>query len=489
MTAAVGGTREGRVPEDRRVRSGPTGPDPTRPGLAIVLHSHLPYVEGFGTWPFGEEWLWEAYASSYVPLVALLDRHPAGRTVTLSVTPVLLDQLQATGVADRARSFLGEVREDVYAREIAGFTEHDFPAEADALRRQLELYREAREVLGDADTLGDGLLRHASWTSSATHAVLPLLATPTGVRAQVAGGIGSHRRRTGRWGGGFWSPECAYSPALDGPLRDAGVATTCVDLTDRLGHGDPRHLQPYRTAAGTTLLPIDRRLIDLVWADGAYPAGPAYRDTHRRSTFDLMPWANDGTVWSAERARDAARADAERFVAAARERVADGGVATVALDTEFLGHWWLEGVWWLEAVLDEAVTQGLDLVHADTVAAHAAPAPLPAEARTTTSWGTPRDLTTWSAAPVAELAWQARRLELDVVAAGGRATARAWRELLAVQSSDWAFLRTRGTAGEYPDIRSSAHAESLVAELQALGSASAGLRNLAPFLDGVPVSA
>src|SRR5258707_9516903 len=25
--------------------------------LAIVLHSHQPYVAGFGTWPFGEEWL------------------------------------------------------------------------------------------------------------------------------------------------------------------------------------------------------------------------------------------------------------------------------------------------------------------------------------------------------------------------------------------------------------------------------------------------
>jgi 1,4-alpha-glucan branching enzyme len=23
--------------------------------LCIVLHSHMPYVEGFGTWPFGEE--------------------------------------------------------------------------------------------------------------------------------------------------------------------------------------------------------------------------------------------------------------------------------------------------------------------------------------------------------------------------------------------------------------------------------------------------
>ena len=42
--------------------------------LCIVLHSHMPYVEGFGTWPFGEEWLLEAMAASYVPLVRMLER-------------------------------------------------------------------------------------------------------------------------------------------------------------------------------------------------------------------------------------------------------------------------------------------------------------------------------------------------------------------------------------------------------------------------------
>jgi hypothetical protein len=39
--------------------------------LSFVLHSHMPYVEGFGTWPFGEEWLWEAVACVYVPLLEL----------------------------------------------------------------------------------------------------------------------------------------------------------------------------------------------------------------------------------------------------------------------------------------------------------------------------------------------------------------------------------------------------------------------------------
>ena len=37
--------------------------------LALVLHSHMPYVEGFGTYPFGEEWLFDAVIRSYVPVL------------------------------------------------------------------------------------------------------------------------------------------------------------------------------------------------------------------------------------------------------------------------------------------------------------------------------------------------------------------------------------------------------------------------------------
>jgi len=47
-----------------------------RGALAIVLHTHMPYVEGFGTWPFGEEWLWEAVVGSY--LAALVTRISRG---------------------------------------------------------------------------------------------------------------------------------------------------------------------------------------------------------------------------------------------------------------------------------------------------------------------------------------------------------------------------------------------------------------------------
>ncbi|HWF51014.1 MAG TPA: hypothetical protein VG294_10275, partial [Solirubrobacteraceae bacterium] len=90
-----------------------------RPGeLALVLHTHMPYVEGFGTWPFGEEWLWEAIATSYLPL---LDRVLGRAPITLSLTPVLCDQLQAPGAIERCIEFLTEVRPESHRLDIESF--------------------------------------------------------------------------------------------------------------------------------------------------------------------------------------------------------------------------------------------------------------------------------------------------------------------------------------------------------------------------------
>src|SRR5436190_2177453 len=94
--------------------------------LAIVLHTHMPYVEGYGTWPFGEEWLWEAIATSYLPLLDVLE---TGGPVTLSVTPVLADQLEALrddpAIADRFLGFLRDVRADTHARDVEGLRARD----------------------------------------------------------------------------------------------------------------------------------------------------------------------------------------------------------------------------------------------------------------------------------------------------------------------------------------------------------------------------
>jgi 1,4-alpha-glucan branching enzyme len=229
--------------------------------------------------------------------------------------------------------------------------------------------------------------------------------------------------------------------------------------------------------------------MDVVWSDAGYPADGAYRDYHRRTPRDHRPWANDGAVYDPRRAAARAREHAADFVARARARLAAGGLAVCALDTELLGHWWYEGPAWLAAVVDEADSQGLALVALDDALAGARPVPVPAGLERVTTWGSSRDLRTWSAPPVADLAVSAREAELRVVAARTAADPRAVRELLALQSSDWAFLATRGTAGHYPRERAAGHRATLEAALAAPGELDPALRNLAPRLDPAPLLA
>jgi 1,4-alpha-glucan branching enzyme len=475
--------------------------------LAIVLHTHMPYVEsggpwphpdnppnspnwaGFGTWPFGEEWLWEALATSYLPLLDVLGRAP----VTLSLTPVLCDQLEAPGAIERCLQFLTEIRPESHLRDARALRAGEAEEQARELERAAGDYAWAAERLREH---GSGLVAalgaQAGWTSAATHAVLPLLASDSAVALQVQTGIASHRRRFGDWRGGFWLPECAYEPWLASLLEAAGVRAACVELTGLYGLGDVRHLRPLATDEGPLLWPIDRQTMALVWSDQGYPSAGVYRDYHRHTEYRHHVWANDGQPYDHARACATARSHALDFVARVRERVAGGGVCVCALDTELLGHWWYEGVVWLWEVLDQAERQGLQLTTLDDAlsevsepgsAAALTSAPAPGDLGAT-SWGAGGDLRAWSGPQVADLAWQARAAELTVLSCGGRPSDRALRELLALQSSDWAFLMTNALAGEYPRDRAAGHAGALGLALRGEGELEERLRNLAPELVG-----
>ena len=461
--------------------------------LAIVLHTHMPYVEGFGTWPFGEEWLWEAIAGSYLPLLDVLEQ---GAELTLSMTPVLCDQLEAPGIFERVASFLSEVRRETHERDGAGLRAAGESALAAEIERSWGDYERALARLQGlgGDLLG-ALAPHVQWTSSATHAILPLMASDAGVREQLDSGIGSHRRRFGDgWRGGLWLPECAHEPWLEPLLHEAGVLVSCVELTRRYGLGAPEHLRPILTESGLVLMPVDRQTMALVWSADGYPAGGPYRDYHHRTVHDHNPWDNAGGAYDHTAALALAAEHASDFVARTIERLreapGDAGLVVCALDTELLGHWWYEGIDWLRAVILESERQGLELIRLDDAierfepVAAAGQAPWPAS-----SWGQDGDLSTWSSPAVAELAFGVRAAELEVMAAGRGAGPAAVRELLALQSSDWAFMVARGIAVPYAIERFKGHRDALSRALAGGPQADvSGLRNLAvdagraPFL-------
>jgi 1,4-alpha-glucan branching enzyme len=384
------------------------------------------------------------------------------------MTPVLCDQLEAPGALARCLRFLREVRPESHRLDIEA---EDDPAVASALDDSAAAYAAAADALERRGDLLAAFAPHVRWTSAATHGVLPLMATSTGVRLQLLTGVRAHRERFGTWDGGLWLPECAHADWLDDLLEEAGARLACVDWTDVLGPGPQA---PRRSKAGVGLVPIDRAAIDLVWAADGYPSHSAYRDSHRLTARSHRPWAIDGAPYDAGRAAEQVRLDAEDFV----DRIAAaGGPSVVALDTELLGTHWHEGVDWLRAVIAACDRRGLALEPLDAdAAADAAPDAVPP-----TSWGDGRDLRTWSAPAAGGLAWTQRAAELRTLTGQTRPSDRALRELMALQSSDWAFLIAAGTAGAYPRERADGHLEALRKAL-ADPDMDPRLRNLAPWV-------
>ena len=465
-------------------------PEGSAGDLAIVLHSHMPYVEGFGTYPFGEEWLFDAVVRSYLPVLEVAEK------LTMTVTPVLADQLEDPGVAERLRRFLVEWRIGAAERDAP-----EVPAECrDACEGELARYRHALELLdghgGDPlrafqSAVGEG--RVALAASSATHAVLPLLATREGLRLQLDAGIRSHRRRFG-WGGGFWLPECAYVPGLEWRLAETGVRWFCVDQS---AHGESLDaLEPVATEAGPVALPIDWEAIQWLWSLDGYPSDPAHAQFAGKSLRGVRIWRVGGGGYDPAAGEAAARRQAGEFLAAAARRLrefADSrgrrGLLVFAIDTELLGHWWSEGATWLREVLAGAAASGVRLLTVPEALAEHPPVERPLAAST---WGEDKDLSTWDSPAVSDLAWGARRLELRLLRAlsaglRGGAAVRAARELLATQASDWAFLDKRGQAGDYAFRRAIFHSQASLEAIDSPAIADPRLSALAPDLSLSPL--
>ena len=196
-------------------------PDPLG-SFCLVLHGHLPYVLRHGTWPHGEDWLYEAAAETYLPLLSMLEECTflnATPKMTMGLTPVLLEQLSHDVFKDGFEHYLAD-RAERARLDQKEFDELDNGHMAYLAKRWEETFTklaEQFEAMGRdipkayAQMAERGLVEII--TSNATHGYMPLLLTDSAIRAQVRAGVASSERILGFRPKGMWLPECAYRPS------------------------------------------------------------------------------------------------------------------------------------------------------------------------------------------------------------------------------------------------------------------------------------
>lgn len=376
--------------------------------FSLVLHGHIPYVRL--RYFRGEAWVHEALLHSTVPLLQALHTLAADHLnchVTLSFSPVLLEQLADPALTTRFDAFITE-RIAAAERDVAHYSSDIFD---EHLRYLATTYRDRfaalREFWHDtlhADAIGAlRLLQDAGHieiaTSAATHAYLPLLPASS-IQAQVRAGLATHERHFGRPARTFMLPEHAYAPGLETLLERHGIGLLFVE-----GHavrgGEPtgaatgdvfggmgavkrqytitdRFSQPIRATStrdaytvGTSSVVALARSHSAsyqVWGQVlGYPGDFDYRDFHRKSgTSRLNYWRVTGTAtpdeqkeayhpeWAAYKVEQHAEHFAHMVSDLLRNyhtKYGKQGIVMASYPMELFGWRWHEGVDWIGAML------------------------------------------------------------------------------------------------------------------------------------------
>jgi 1,4-alpha-glucan branching enzyme len=471
--------------------------------LALVLHTHLPWVAGHGRWPVGEEWLHQAWAASWLRVTRVLEEAGAAGmrdVLTLGVTPTVAWQVADPRLAAETAGWLAAA---VWRAEEQRH-HHRMGSEVTALAphwwrhfAELAAYHSDVEARGGLLAVWRGLAEAGVielLAGPATHALLPIEDAAL-VDAQLATGVAAHRAWAGGASGGalgLWPPELGHAPGLAGRLVAHGVTHVVLDgpCVDAVAGGGDADAAPVRGAVrlgadGPVAFVRDRVLSERIWADpGGYPGDPWYLDHHATGGYGVhRSWRvtdparppNAKATYVPARAAARTAAHADDLVAAVRTTLADDpdGVAVLALDTELLGQWWHEGPEWLAQVLAR-LRAAPDLATTTLARRAAAHPPRRSVPEPTGTWAPDGGMARWTTGAAEPLR---HRVDAAIAAAraalaGGRgpdeARAAVGRQVALLMASDWTFMATRGQAAGYAADRVAAHADRLGAVVDAL---------------------
>ncbi len=481
--------------------------------LLLTLHAHLPYVRHPEHPVFLEEsWLFEALFESYLPLLMALERlaeEEAPPRLSISLTPTLCEMLDDTVLQDRFVAHLRRLLE-LTEKEVQRLRhEPEYLRTAEMYRKRfrncLAYYEETagRKLLPRFRALQEaGVLEIL--TCAATHAILPLLASSGGVRAQLRAGRANYRRHFGQDPRGIWLPECAYIPGLDEELAAERLDYFFLDSHGLLlGTPRPRFgtFDPVFTRSRVAAFARDIESSKQVWSGlTGYPGDPLYREFYRDLGHDadyayIHPYLatddsrhdtglkyhrvtggvplHEKAPYDPEAAARQAHAHAEHFLHARRLQMERVGailrrapVIVAPYDAELFGHWWFEGPLFLETLLRCAARDSA--VDLTTPPAYLADHPTHQMIEPSfSSWGDKGYVEVWLNGGNDWIDRHTHKAETRMIGLARRhagadgsvadAINQAARELLLAQSSDWAFILTTQTASAYAARRVAEH--------------------------------
>lgn len=363
--------------------------------LGLILHGHIPWCKKSGTWPAGEEWLFEAINETYIPILNILrelKENGLKTAITINITPILAEQLAdeymqqrfteyMENLISRAKNDIKRFENHLDRRRIAEFYLKKFKHVLDTF-----YHNYYRDILGSFKWLQDEKMVELI-TCAATHGFLPLFEYDSGIFSQIQAAVDTHKKYFNSDPKGIWLPECAYRPkeykdgklqeSIDYWLKNSGIEYFFVD-----SHGilDAEMIEQknnfglttnygYNLESSVSVFGRNKKASRQVWdAKIGFPGNEYYREFHKKDhESGLHYWRitnkdlekGEKQLYNIEKAKEVVESHAIHFVSLLMkelrefsEKFKTKGLVVSPYDFELFGHWWMEGILWLKIIFE-----------------------------------------------------------------------------------------------------------------------------------------
>jgi len=481
--------------------------------LAIVLHTHLPFVKHPEEEFFMEEnWLYEAIIESYLPLLYnfyKLRDEGVNFHLTMSLTPPLTNMLLDKLLMGRFERFVNlriQLIKDLL-KEKNGKEKENLLFYKDRFESLYNFYKNTLKgnvINGFRELQDQGFLEII--TCTATHEILPIEVHDKIKEVQVEVGVLNYKNVFGKNPKGIWLGECAYTPPLDEILAKYGIEYTILDAHGLI-FAKPKAFYgisaPIVSESTVAFFGRDPEASKQVWsAQEGYPGDFNYREFYKDIVYDLderqvRKYIHPGSLrfdsgikihkitgkvglhekelYDRKKAMEMVEIHAGNYMFNREKQIEylanimDRKPIIVApFDTELFGHWWFEGPEFLSELFRK-IDKYSSVIKTTTLSKYleeydtyqvAEPA--------ISSWGDGgyfkvwlNDKTDWIYPHLYTIGKRmikiANKIDKPKNDLQKRALNMLARELLLAESSDWAFLITVGTAINYATERENFH--------------------------------
>ncbi|MGA1875061.1 MAG: 1,4-alpha-glucan branching protein domain-containing protein [bacterium] len=370
----------------------------------LILHFHIPYVLHHDR--MNEEWLYEAVAETYIPLLNILHRlarKNISPKITLDISPVLAEQLATPYFVKEFQHYCHQ--KSALAQEDKKIFARSNP-EMERLATLWQKFYYKTKHLFTEQYEGDIIksFRHLQekghieiMSCGATHGYFPAFAEDASINAQIRMARSSYERLFGISPRGIWLPECGYRPpthwtfpltsrkhrparfrrGIEEFLGENGFHYFIIDQEQYRKSSskeldktpwDTYYLQNPRMQNPVSLFVRDADLSEQIWDFRiGYPGDGRYLDFHKKH------WGSGNRYWritdkhldmaykeiyAPESVKDLITQQAGHYKwyvkRALKRRFLKnnlGGLKVTAFDAELFGHWWFEGPAWLHELL------------------------------------------------------------------------------------------------------------------------------------------